>query len=166
MSFGSRSGWRSPTTAWPERSRFASSPDGFWTRTTTSADLYSSSVETIVAPASVKALSGIRAPRPAPDSTTISAPACCSLARESGTRATRRSPGAVSRATPILMGAARIAGSEGPADGHDHERQHVQMAERGPRDRARPPVEPGEDRAADERRPQLEVGLPDVGEDE
>src|SRR3954452_15856115 len=42
-------------------------------------------------------------PAPAPVSTRISSPACCSLPSASGTRATRRSPGAVSLATPTFM---------------------------------------------------------------
>ena len=66
--------------------------------------LVEGSVETIVAPASAYALSGIAAPAPAPVSTRISSPAACSLPSASGTRATRRSPGAVSLATPTFIG--------------------------------------------------------------
>src|SRR4029079_19245142 len=50
------------------------------------------------------------APAPAPDSTRISSPACCSLPSASGTRATRRSPAAVSLATPTFIGHHLLAG--------------------------------------------------------
>ena len=53
-----------------------------------------------------------------------------------------------------------------PTDGELHQRQHVDVPEGAPQDRAGPPVQPGEDRAADERRPQLDLGLADVGQDE
>ncbi len=48
---GSMSGWSSPMTAWPLRSLAISAADGFWTRSTTSAELYMSEVVTTVAPA-------------------------------------------------------------------------------------------------------------------
>ena len=98
------SGARNPTTAWPLRSFLTSAADGLATFRITSDSAYSLSVGTMVAPASVYALSGMADPAPAPDSTRISSPAACSLPSASGTRATRRSPGAVSLATPTFMG--------------------------------------------------------------
>ena len=91
-------------TACPERMTLTSDSLGFATRRMASAWAYSSTLLTIVAPASANAWSGIAAPAPAPCSTRMSSPAASSLPRTSGTRATRRSPGAVSLATPIFIG--------------------------------------------------------------
>src|SRR5450759_1035280 len=107
---GSMSGVSSPTSAWPERSFAASASVGFWTFTTQSAWAYTSSAETIVAPASSYAVSGNAAAVPAPRSTRISIPAASSLARASGTSATRRSPGRVSLGTPTFMWAPGVRG--------------------------------------------------------
>src|SRR3954469_9744198 len=61
----------------------------------------------MVAPASVNSSSGMRAARPAPDSTTTSWSLADSFRTTSGTSATRRSPSAVSFGTPIRMRKAR-----------------------------------------------------------
>src|SRR5664280_92529 len=115
MSPGSMSGVSSPISAWPERNRPTSAGDGFWIFTTQSAWAYTSSVETIVAPASSYAASGKAAAVPASCSTRISSPAALSLARASGTSATRRSPGKVSLGTPTFMWA---PGGRGLATGY------------------------------------------------
>ena len=78
------SGWRRPTTAWPVRSWPTSAADGFWTRRTRRRRAYRSSVETIVAPASAYAGSGIAAPAPAPRSTRILEPGRRELAERFG----------------------------------------------------------------------------------
>ena len=97
-------------TVWPVLSLPISALDGFWTRSTTSAVLYRSAVETTVAPTAVYAESGNADPSPAPDSTSTSTPALTSLLMTSGTTATRRSRGAVSFAMATFIQGPRYGG--------------------------------------------------------
>src|SRR5262245_34056876 len=81
----------------------------------------------------------MRAPAPAPDSTRISSPACCSLPSASGTRATRRSPGAVSLATPTFMGttcSGRDAGTDAGVGPHGQSSRVDSLPGGSPRCRA------------------------------
>src|SRR6476619_3226384 len=99
------SGARKPISTPLACSRSTSSALGGATLTTTSDSYTAPASSTIRASACSYCSSGIRAPAPAPRSTTTSRPSALSLPTTSGTNATRRSPSADSLGTPICTGA-------------------------------------------------------------